>query len=130
MGWYDSGNPPINSTNNTSSGTITAPSTATLIAEIDSTQLGTNQFSAGQTKLFRVTWGVGCSSVGIWQLEVATSTVLLTSTAAGTKIVYSPPNQTAQYVTNEELGVNGRLRIRMLSTKVEAAGWIQAEALT
>ena len=128
MGWYDSGNPPINSTGDHA--VVSAPSTATLIAEIDSTQLGTNNFTAQQTGLFRCTIGVGADSNATWQFEQVNSTALTTSTNPTTWFLKSPPSQTAQYVINCELRQNDRLRIRMESTKVNACGWIQAERLT
>lgn len=128
MGFYDSGNPPINST--TGVGVVNAPSTASLIAEVDSSQLGTVNYTTNQTKLHRVTWLVGADSNATWMLEQVNSTALTTSTNPTTWIVKSPPSQTAQYIFNCELRQNDRLRVRMLSTQVNACASIQAEPLT
>ena len=128
MGFYDSGNPPINST--TGVGVVTAPSTSSLIAEIDSTQLGTVNYTTSQQNLFRVTWIVGADTSATWYLEQVPSTALTTATNATTIIVKSPTAQSAQYVTNHRLGQNDRLRVRMLSTGVNACASIQAEAIT
>jgi hypothetical protein len=50
MAWHDLGNKPINST---VLGITVAGSTATLFAELDSTQLGTKDFVTGSRGCFR-----------------------------------------------------------------------------
>lgn len=127
MAWYADGDAPINST--TDHTVVAAPSTATLIAEIDSTQLGTVNFSVNQTRKYRCTIGVGADSNATWQFEQVNSTALTTSTHATCWMLKSAPSQTGQYVINCTLGQNDRLRLRMESTKVNACGWIQAEPL-
>lgn len=127
MSWYAEGEAPINSTGDHAP--VSAPSTSTLIAEIDSTQLGTVNFTPGQTRKYRCTVGVGADSNATWKFEQVPSTALTTSTHATCWFLKSPPSQTAQYVINCELGRNDRLRIRMDSTQVNACGWIQAEPL-
>ena len=128
MGWYDSFSKPINST--TGVGVVSGPSTGSLIAEIDSSQLGTNNYDSNKQALFRVTWIVGADTNATWQLEQVPSTALATSTNPTTIIVKSPSAQSAQYVTNHVLGVNDRLRVRLLSTVANVAATIQAEPIT
>ena len=128
MGWYDLGNKPINST--TGVGVVSGPSTGSLIAEIDSTQLGTNNYEPNKQQLFRVTWIVGADTNATWQLEQVPSTATVTSTNPTTIIVKSPSAQSAQYVTNHVLGINDRLRVRLLSTVANVAATIQAEPIT
>ena len=56
-------------------GTATNPSTTTLIAEIDSTKLGTNNFSTrSKQRHYMVTWMIGGSTRMTARLEHALST--------------------------------------------------------
>lgn len=125
MAFFDSGNPPINSTG---FAPIAAPSTATLVAELDSTQLGTKDFVTGQSRIFVAHWIVGCDTAVTWQCEVATSTAL----GAGREIFYPKTGTglSAEFLTRHNLGPNERLRVRMFSTGANAAAFISAEALT
>lgn len=125
MSWYDLGNPPINSTQAQPTG---APSTATLLAEVDSTQLGTALWVTGQHSNARVTWIVGASTTAIFQLEHATSTELAAPVDAC--YVQTPTGQSAQYVFNVRLQPNSRLRARLNSTAANAVAFIQAEFLS
>lgn len=124
MSWYDLGNPPITSTQ----GLIAAPSTSDLIAELDSTELGTKNFAAGQQHNARVTWVAGASTTAIFRLEVAASTALANPTSR--MLVWTPTGQSGQYVTNVRLSKDSRLRVLMESTGANAAATIQAEFLT
>lgn len=125
MSWYDLGNPPINSTQAQPTG---APSTATLLAEIDSTQLGSATWETGRHHNYRVTWIVGASTTAIFQLEHATSTALASPVDA--IYVQTPTGQSGQYVVNLRLERNSRLRARLNSTAANAVAFIQAEQLT
>ena len=105
------------------------PTTGTLVQELDSSQLGTVNFSAAQSGLFRVTWIVGGDTAATFQLEQANSTGLSASTNVIT--VRTPTNQSAQYVANYVLAKDDRLRIRLqTSLTANVMGYIQAERLT
>jgi hypothetical protein len=127
MGAFDSGlgNPPINSTGFLP---VAAPSTSTLLAELDSTQLGTKDFRAGQSRLYRVNWILGADTNATWQCESATDTSL----GSGVEIFFpkTPSGQSAQYVTSHSLSRDMRLRARLFSTAVNAAAYISAEPVT
>ena len=124
--WYDWGNQPIWST----TGPQANPSTQTLLAELDSTQLGTKNFIAGQSQGFRVTWIIGGDTVCAWQLEQSNSTAL----DAGVVKLFprTPVNQHSQFVTTHVLELNQRLRARLASSNAGAAVYaaILAEPLT
>lgn len=127
MGAFDVGlgNKPINSTY----AIVTGPDTSTLIAELDSTQLGTVNFRAGQSRLFRVSWIVGADTNATWQLESATDT----NVASGVDKLFpkSAPSQSGQYVTTHVLEKDMRLRARVASSlAVAATAFISAEPLT
>lgn len=124
MGWHDWGNKPVFSTQ----GITSAPSTATLIGAIDSTVLGTKDLIGSQSRLFRVTWIVGCDTNAAWQLERAQSSTLADAVAE-TIWLRSPSNQSGQYVGTMNLERNDFLRARMASTGANAAAYIQAEPL-
>ena len=125
MAWREWGNTPINST----SAPASNPTTSTLIAELDSTQLGTQNFVTGQSRLFLVTWILGADTNATWQCETATSTAL----NAGIDAIYpkTPTAQSGQYVTTHVLGPNYRIRARVNSTfTASASAYISAEPLT
>jgi hypothetical protein len=124
MSWYDIGNSPINSTY----APVGAPSTASIIAELDSTQLLTKDFRDGFQQNHRVTWIVGASTTAIFQLEHTNSTAL--TGALDTTYVQTPTGQSGQYVYTVRLGKDSRLRARLNSTAANACAFIQAEALT
>lgn len=127
MGAFDSGlgNPPINSTG---FAPVSGPSTSTLLAELDSTQLGTKDFRSGQSRLYRVNWILGADTNVTWQCETANDTGL----GSGVEIFYpkTPSGQSAQYVTSHSLSRDQRLRARLFSTGANAAAYISAEPVT
>ena len=128
MAWYDSGNPPI-CPSTTFAQPVSNPSTATLLCEIDSTQLGTKDFATGQSAIYRGTLLVGGDTNLVVQFEACKSTAL----SASTQIYYlrTPTAQSGQYVLNFVLGPNYRLRARMVSTVTTSVVCsIQAERLT
>jgi hypothetical protein len=127
MAWYDSGNPPICSTSVAQP--VSNPSTATLLAEIDSTQLGTAFFSGDQDRIYRVTWIVGADTSAVVQLEAANSTAL--SASSNTVFIRTPTGQSGQFVYHLQLHKNDRLRMRVNSTFTgSVTAFIQAEPLT
>ncbi len=126
MPWRDWGNPPVFST---TAQPVSNPSTATLCAEIDSTQLGTKDLADGQKLLVMTTWLVGGDTTATWQLEAATSTAL----NAGVQAVFikTPTGQSGQYITVNELYANYRLRARVVSTfTASVVASITAERMT
>ena len=127
MSWYDFGNPPITSTQ----GIIAAPSTASLIAELDSTELLTKDYATGQQHNFRVTVLAGASTSATFAFEHTLSTGLGSTAFVGAPVnFYTPTGQSAQYVFNMRAGKDSRFRVRLTSTAANAAATIQAEALT
>jgi len=125
MAFYDWGNPPITST----TGLVSNPSTATLCAELDSTQLGTKDFNGSQSKKYMVRWIVGCSTTALFQLEQANSTDLAAST--NVIFVYGGTALSAEFVSAVDLNRNDRLRIRVNSSFTgTVAATIQAEVMT
>lgn len=125
MAFFDWGNKPHNSTG---FAPVSGPSTSTLLAELDSTVLGTKDLKVGQSFTVNVTWIVGADTNVTWQLETATDTGL----GSGVDIIYpkTPTGQSAQYVTKHTLEQNYRLRARLFSTGANAAAFISAEKLT
>lgn len=133
MAWRDSGNTPINSSGGTTAGSWgleTNPSTATLVAEIDSTQL-TQVLSGGS--MYLVTWVIGASTNAIWQLEQAQSTSLDITTSAVRDLTYvqTPSGQSGQYQLTYKLQKGDRLRARLQAAITGiATAKISAEPLT
>ncbi len=126
MAWRDWGNPPVFST---TPQPVANPSTGTLCAEIDSTQLGTKDLIANQKLLVQTTWFIGGDTLATWRLEAAKSTALSASTQ--TVFVKSPTGQSGQYVTTNELYKDYRLRARVDSTfTANVVASILAERLT
>lgn len=124
MAGFNWGSPPIHSTQ-----TETAtPSTSTLIAEIDSTVLGTAGFRSGQSQIAQVTWICGGSTNATMLLEHAISTAL--GSVRKQITVYTPNLQSAQFVTRHVLEKDDRLRVRCASTLSIASASIMAEYLT
>lgn len=125
MSYYDFGNKPIFSTQ----GITAAPSTATIIAGLDSTQLGTAFFRSGQSQCVRVTFIAGCDTNALWQFERCDSSTLA-DPVPETVFVRSPSNQSGQYVFAMCMEANQFLRARLGSTGSNAVAYIQAEPLT
>lgn len=126
MAWRDWGNRPVNST---TAQPATNPSTATLIAEVDSTQLGTQNFAVGQSRLALVTWILGSDTNAVWQCEIATSTALASPQDA--IFLRTAGGQSAQFITTHVLEQNARVRARLNSTFTGSAhAYIAVEPLT
>lgn len=125
MAWHDWGNRPINSTGFVP---ITAGSTATLYAELDSTQLGTASFAVGQSRLFNVTYIMGADTNVTWQAGTCASTAL----NAGVDEFFpkTPTGQSAQYMIQHVLEKDHRLRVRQASSGANGAAYISAVPLT
>jgi hypothetical protein len=126
MSFYASGNTPVNST----SAPVAAPTTATLIAELDSTLLGTVSYNVGYQLDWRVTCVLGADTNVTWQIEHVTSTAL---TAAGAAVdafyAKTATAQSAQYMVTWRLTKDSRIRARMASTGPNATAYLSAEPL-
>lgn len=122
---FDVGTIPINSTGFTP---VSGPDTSTLLAELDSTQLGTVNLSPGRQLNVLVNWTLGADTNATWQCETCTSTAL----GSGQDIFFpkTAPSQTAQYQTAHRIGKDYRIRARLFSTAVNAAAFISAEIVT
>jgi len=117
------GNKPIKSTQ----ATATDPSTATLIAEIDSTQFA--QVSPREV-LYRVFWRVGASTGAIYRLEHCSSTGLGSTAILDVQTVFTGSNQTSQFVSGYMINPGDRLRVRVGSSfTAAAAASIEAEPM-
>ena len=121
---FNGGNKPVNSTY----APVSAPSTSTLIAELDSTQLGTVNYNTNFEQNWRVVWVLGCDTNATWQCETATSTAL--TAVIDTVYLKTPSFQSGEYVTVHRLGKDYRIRARLFSTAVNAVAYISAVPLT
>jgi len=123
LSWFDWGDKPITSYDGFSSGAgadiVSNPSTSAILAEIDSTKLHAGLYGGASTQLhrtFQVTWRVGASSNANFRLEAAPSTALASTSVRRREIVFTPPNQTAQYTDYWTLQSGDRLRVLVNSS--------------
>ena len=116
--WHDWGNPPINSTYAPSAG---GASTTTLVAELDSTQLGTKDLATNQKRLMSVNWIMSSDTVVSIKAGLALSTSLASTGWVDTFYVDLPGKQPAQFVTRHELFTNYRLRAHLQSSVAGSA---------
>lgn len=121
MSWDFLGNRAINSTGVVP---VAAPSTSTLLAELDSTMLGTVNFVSGQSRIFEVRYTLGADTNVTWQVGSCASTAL----NAGVDELYpkTPTGQSGVYVHRVVLEKDHRLRARLFSTGANAAAHISA----
>lgn len=125
MAWGEFGNQAINSTFAVTS----SPSTSTLIAELDSTQLGTKDFVTGQSRNYAVSYVLGGDTNTKWQVGVCTSTAL--NAGVDEFFPVTPTFQSAQYQIQHTLGPNYRIRARVTSSHAGAIhAYISAVPLT
>lgn len=110
MAYFESGNVPIMSTG---AGYGSDPSTATLLAEIDSTQLGTI-LSGGQA--FQVTAILGASTNAQWLVEQCLSTGMGSTAVRASVTLITPTNMSGQYTWKWKLEPGDRLRARVNSS--------------
>lgn len=109
MSWFTPGSKAIQS----SQGIASNPSTATLVAEIDSTQIAAAIPSNAAGQNFQVAWIVGCSTASIWQLEHVLSTGLGSTALQSPAInVIVAKDQSAQFMSKHFLRNGDRLRAR------------------
>lgn len=117
------GNQPITSTQTP----VAAPSTSSLIAELDSTVLGTAFLVGDRSLNVRVTWVLGADTNVTWQCGACTSTAL--NAGADEFFPKTPTAQSGQYITGHVLKKDYRLRARLASTGANAAAYISAEVV-
>jgi autotransporter adhesin len=127
MSVFDWGTPPITSTQVEVAGGV---STTALIAEIDSTVLGTALLPTGRSKAAHITWTVGGTSNAAFVLEQALSTGLGSTGVRRAIGVYTLHMQSQQFTSRHVLERNDRLRVRCTSTLTSAFATIEAEYLT
>jgi hypothetical protein len=124
VSWHGDGNRPVNST----SSVIAAGSTSTLYAELDSTQLGTKDYVGDKSQVWQVTYVMGADTNVTWQAGTCASTAL--NSGLDEFFPKTPTGQSAQYVLQQELKKDHRIRIRQLSTGAGGSGYISAVPLT
>jgi hypothetical protein len=133
MALYEWGGPAISSTG---AGTAANPSTATLVAEIDSTQLqvltGSSIVGAGHAVHARLTAILGGSTICDWRIEQALSTSLDVSTSARLVVpIQTPTGQSGQYVVSLTLEPGDRVRARLNSSLTGTVNaFLQIDPLT
>ena len=126
MASFDVGSVPVFSTG---TGVSANPTTATLLAEIDSTQFQTH--SPNRTLPYQVTWFIAATTLAQLTLEHCLSTGL-GSTALRCEIpALVTVNQTGQYITKHAIQPGDRLRVRVEGSTFTgtACVWISAEPL-
>ena len=126
MSFYDWGNIPVKSTQ----GLATNPTTSVLVAELVSSEFGTNL--ANRDINYRVTWIVGASTAASFRLERCLSSGVGSTAIREQLIVFTALNQSAQYVSNYRLTYGDRLRVRVdpALASANAAAKIEAEPIT
>lgn len=132
MGASDWGNQPIWSTG---VGRASNPSTTTLVAEIDSTQLqtitGSSIAGAGRSVVCRVTAIVGASTLADWTVEQALSTGLGSTAVRQLVPILTPSGQSGQYVFGAVVEPGDRIRARLNSSFTgNANAFLQVEPLS
>lgn len=110
--WHDWGNPPINASGVSAGGA----STTAVIAELDSTVLGTKNLPAGQKLLVSVNWIVSSDTVLSMRFGSGSSTSVAQAAWVDQALVDLPGHQSAQFVTRHELFTNYRLRAHLPSS--------------
>lgn len=109
MAFFVAGNIPIDSTQ----GAATDPSSAALLAELDSTNFGPGS-TRRQDRLYAVSIYLGGSTAALWVVEQATSTALNSFTVQ--KRFRTASNQHSQFVAVFNLEGDDRIRVRHPST--------------
>lgn len=100
-------NPPVDST----AAPATNPSTAALLAELDSTNFG-YQNSPPRDRLYQVYALLGGDTNATWVIEQASSTNIASSAILVQKTVRTAAYQTSQFVLTFKLAGTDRIRVR------------------
>jgi oligoribonuclease NrnB/cAMP/cGMP phosphodiesterase (DHH superfamily) len=104
MGRYAAGSAPINST----AGAATDPSTSAILAELDST----NFQSSRNGRIYAVDIWIGGSTSQVWQLEVASSPNVDSTSILERTTLRNGSGITHQYVKKFKLDGHQRIRLR------------------
>lgn len=116
MAYFDWGNRPISSTQAPTAN----PTTSALLFEIDSTMLapmsGGSVATAGRSGLGRVTLVLGADTLANFRVERCLSTGLGATAIRELVPIYTPINQSGQYVMTMEFEAGDRLRCRVASS--------------
>jgi len=116
MGRYAAGSAPINSTG----AAVTDPSTSVIIAELDST----NFQSSRNGRIYAVDVWVGGSTSQVWQLELASSPNVDSTSILEATTLRNGSGMTHQYVKKFKLDGHQRIRLRQ---PVAVAGVYEAK---
>lgn len=127
MSFYGWGNVPVNST---TAQPVSNPSTATLVAVVDSTQLGTVNLMATQHLPCLVTALVGADTAATWQIEISASSTLADQPDYSW-FLKTPTGQSGQYMLKGRITKNSQVRARLNSTFTgSAVASLSVEVLT
>lgn len=122
MAFFVTGDPPILSTQ----ATATNPSTTTLIAQVDSTQLNTT-IRGG---IYQFNLWLGSDTAALWWAEHCVSTGLGSTAVTKRTILRTASGQHSQFCVRHKLEKDDRFRVRVGSTFTGAAdATIAAERL-
>ena len=110
MSWFTPGSIAVESTQ----APVSGPSTSSIIAEVDSTQVGQFLPTGRAPVNVQATWIVGGSSGVLFRLEQATSTALdMATVGRSLTYAYTAANQSAQFVTKHRVYAGDRFRVRV-----------------
>lgn len=112
MGFFGTGNHAIESTQ---LGSVTNPTTQTLLAEIDFNSTMATARSGGEP--YQVSWIVGLpATVATFLLDHALSTGTASTGIRNQTVVQVSSNQSGQFVTKHTIQPGDRLRVRVASS--------------
>ena len=112
----DWGDPPQQSTQTSTTG----ESTTALLAELSSLSDG----------IYEARWIVGASTNATWVLEHALSSGITSTSVRDVVTIFTPPNQSAEYIQTYKVENGDRLRARITSTVAIVAAHLSIERLT
>ena len=116
MAWRDWGNPPKQSTETSTTG----QSTSALLASLSSLAAG----------IYEARWVVGASTNATFVFEQALSTGLGSTALREQMTVFTPPNQSGQYMVTYDIEEGDILRARITSTVALVAAHLTLERLS
>lgn len=127
MAMFVSYNPPVNSTEVQASD----PSSAAILAELNSSHFGTQNYTRGD-RLYGVSVWLGGSTAALWVVEQADSTNIASSAiVVNPTFLRTASNQHSQFVFTFKLGPQHRIRVRQPSTVTGSfSAYLQAQELS
>lgn len=112
MSFFQTGNPPINST----FASATDPSTSALLAELDSSNFGESA-QRKRDRVYGVNAWLGGSTGALWVLESVTSTAVGSAAIIDRVFLRTASGQTSQFVHKFKLSATtDRIRVRHASS--------------